>query len=326
MRFVPDHTLNILGEEEFTARMGAIEESLASCRTTGQFATFDDQPIYYEYYLAENSRGAIVMVHGLSEFTRKYDEMAWYFLNQGYHVFLYDQRGHGLSGRQVDRLDVIHVDRFEDYAADLAQFIAEIVRPTAAGLPLYLYGHSMGGAVVCMYLAQSGDTVHKAVLSSPMIAPTTGSIPSPFARVMTGLDGRRRGNKSLFKYAKEFNPHPSYERSSDISRSRFERNLGLRVVDPHYQSTPLTTGWVYNSLCVKRQLLSRRVTRRIHTPLLLLSAEKDTVVHNTAQAAFARRCRVCRMHTIPGAKHSMYTGNEAIMREYMEQILAFYAE
>ena len=133
MKFQPDYQLHILQEETFDRQMEQILPQLEACRTEGEFSGFDGKKLHYEYFLAQDSRGAVVVVHGLSEFTQKYHEFAYYLLNQGYDVFLYDQRSHGLSCRLTDRTDLIHVDRFSDYRKDLSCFVRSVVRPVTAG-------------------------------------------------------------------------------------------------------------------------------------------------------------------------------------------------
>ena len=71
VKIVPSYQLSVLGEEEFAEKMSAISEQLECCRHHGTFEGFDGKSLYYEYFQAENSRGAVIIVHGLSEFTEK---------------------------------------------------------------------------------------------------------------------------------------------------------------------------------------------------------------------------------------------------------------
>lgn len=325
MRFSPEYTLNIIKEKDFPSRIKQIENELASCCNSGYFNSFDGKQLYYEYFLAENSRASIIIVHGLSEFTKKFYELAWYFLNQGYNVFLYDQRGHGLSCRQTDRVDLIHVDSFDDYEKDLNEFIEQIVVKTVSK-PLYVFSHSMGGAVCALYLSKHFDRVEKAVMSAPLIEPTAGNIPLPVAKILTKLEVLRTGSMTKFKICKEFNPDYSHKVSSDASYNRFEHNMQMRIANKNYQSTPMTAGWVYNSLTIKSKLLSRKVVKRINTPVLMLCAEKDTVVKRPAQLKFAKKCNTCQLETIEDAKHSMFSGKYDTVVEYVNKILDFYKD
>ncbi len=49
-------------------------------------------------------RGAVIISFGFSEFADKYQEIAWYFLMQGYSVCIPEHWGHGFSGRGVSDL------------------------------------------------------------------------------------------------------------------------------------------------------------------------------------------------------------------------------
>ena len=90
-------------------------------------------------------RGAIVISHGFTEFAEKYDELVWYFLLAGYSVCVLEHRGHGKSARDVDDHCMVWIDDWRRYVADLAGFAETIGQQYAAGMPLNLFCHSMGG-------------------------------------------------------------------------------------------------------------------------------------------------------------------------------------
>lgn len=322
MRFIPDYTLKILEEAAFQEGIGQITKALEACKTSGYFPGFDGRKLYYEYFLAENSRASVVIVHGLSEFTKKFYELAYYLLNQGYNVFLYDQRCHGLSCRLTDRVDMLHVDRFEDYVSDLSLFISQVVTP-AEDKPIYLYGHSMGGAVAACYLTRQGETVRKAILSAPMFRPTTGTVWAPAARLGLGLLAAAQGPKTKFRLSQEFNPDHRFELAIDQSRARFTHNMSMRRGEKRYQSTPMTVGWVRESLAIGPRLLRRKRLARIRTPILLLSAQKDTVVRVDAHHLFARLCPTCQLVTLKDANHAMLSGKPEVLKQYLQQILDY---
>lgn len=323
MRFIPDHTLNILSDSAFSEEIKNITAKLDSSRHSGYFDSFDGKALYYEYFLAKNSIASIVLVHGLSEFTKKYYELSYYFLNQGYNVFLYDQRSHGLSFRMAEPIDLIHVDSFRDYAKDLALFIDNVVIP-ADNKPLYIYSHSMGGGVSALYLSQHSDKIQKAVFSAPLFDPQIGNLNHTFALWGSRFYKLLRTGKAKFMFAKEFDPNVPFERSKDVSRARFEHNMGMRRADPHYQSTPMSLGWICAALSFRKMLMKKRVAGRIQTPILLLSAENDTMVKNDAQHQFAGLCATCQLVTLKNTNHSMLTSRPEIIEEHIKRTLDFY--
>lgn len=320
MKISPNFQLSVLQEDELREKMSAISGQLDLCRQEGTFAGADGQQLYYEYFQCENSRGAVIVVHGLSEFTAKYHEFAWYMLHQGYDVFLYDQRCHGRSCRLTPRPDMIHVGAFADYRKDLHSFICNVVRK-ATSLPLYLYAHSMGGAVAAQYLAKYPDTFQKAVLSAPMIEPLTGSVPVPLAyTALTALSFLGRG-KQKFWMADEFDPEYPFERSHDQSRERFLRNMDIRLANPCYQTTPQTVRWVQQSISLRAKLTNPRFLKKIQTPILMIRAEQDSVVSMDAQNAFASNCPACRMVILPKTTHAMLCGTQEVITAHIQQVL-----
>lgn len=320
MRFCPDYKLNILPEETFDVQMDALAEKLESCRTEGYFEGFDGEKLYYEYFLSVGSQGAVVVVHGLSEFTKKYHEFAGYLCNQGYDVFLYDQRCHGRSCRLTDRNDTIHVNKFADYSKDLHCFVEKVVRP-ATDKTLYIYGHSMGGAVTAMYLADHPETFRKAVISAPMIEPLTGGVNPTVARLGLSLYMIFGDKKKKFWGSKEFDPDFKFENSHDKSRARFERNMRYRWAEECYCTTPMTMGWVLQSLLVCKWTLKKSFMKKLKTPILMICGDTDKVVSMAAQKAFADKCPVCRQVVLPNAAHAMLLGEEQTIYDHVKLTL-----
>ncbi len=323
MKFIPDYTLNIISEEDFTQKIAEIESELEKIKVCGTYKAFDGINIAYEYFLAENSKGSVVVVHGLSEFTKKFYEFIYYCLNQGLNVFIYDQRCHGLSGRLTERIDLLHVDSFEDYVDDLSKFVDEIVLKTV-DKPLYLYSHSMGSAVCALYLAKHTQKIEKAVFSAPMFEPVVDSVPALIARAGVRVGKVFYGSKTKFLLTSEFNPDVKYKASYGSSKARFEHNMKMRRGNPNYQSTPMTFGWVYNSLIVHKEIFKSSVINKIKTPILLISAEKDMTVRNEPQYKFAKKCENCKLISIKGATHALLASDVQTLTEIMNQTLEFF--
>ena len=320
MKISPSYQLSILSEEEYTEKMPAICAQLDQFRCSGTFSGFDGESLYYEYFQAQESRGAIVIVHGLSEFTEKYQEFSWYLLNQGYDVFLFDQRSHGRSCRLTPRKDLIHVESFKDYVKDLEQFLSQVVNKATDG-PLYLYAHSMGGATALRFLAKHPDVFRKALLSAPMIEPITAPTPPFVARVGLSLYLLFGDKKKKFWFSNEYDPQHPFEKAQDQSYARFKRNLDLRNANEAFRTTPLSIRWVQQSVLQKRTLTSKTFLKKIQTPILMLSAQNDRLVCSKAQAKFARNCPLCRQVTIPDTTHAMLSGPEHTLQQHMQLLM-----
>lgn len=320
MKLIPNYQLSILPEESFAPEMDAIAEELKKYRVEGMFTGFDGQSLYYEYFQAQDSKGAVVVVHGLSEFSFKYHEFAWYLLHQGYDVFLYDQRCHGRSCRLTPRQDLIHVGKFSHYRKDLQCFLDQVVNKVTAG-PLYLYGHSMGGAVAIDYLAHAPAVFQKAVLSAPMVEPLVGNVPILVARWGLAACLLFQDGKKKFWLSKEFDPDYPPSRSQDKSPARFLRNMQARLDNPCYRTTPQTLRWVHQSLLLRAKFTRKYFVNKIRTPILMLCAQNERIVSAKAQEAFVKKCPLCRQVVLADTFHGMLWGKTETVAEHVNLVI-----
>ncbi|MFT3713913.1 MAG: alpha/beta hydrolase [Archangium sp.] len=91
------------------------------------------------------AKGVLIIVHGLKDYGDRYADFAAELVRQGYEVRAFDLRGHGDS--EGDR---VFINRFDEYLGDLDLFVKK-VSADAPNKPLFLMGHSMGGAIVTLY-------------------------------------------------------------------------------------------------------------------------------------------------------------------------------
>lgn len=109
-------------------------------------------------------RAAVVIVHGLAEHSGRYGHLALPLTERGLAVLTYDQRGHGRSDGPST-----FTPSFDHYLDDLGLFMTS-VRTRHPGVPLFLFGHSMGGAVAALYVLERDDDLRGLILSSPALA------------------------------------------------------------------------------------------------------------------------------------------------------------
>jgi len=92
-----------------------------------------------------DTKAVLVVVHGLKDYSDRYADFAHAATQHGYAVYALDLRGHGDSPG-----DRVWVTRFDDYVNDLDAFMQR-VRAAEPDKPVFLFGHSMGGAIVTLY-------------------------------------------------------------------------------------------------------------------------------------------------------------------------------
>ena len=125
----------------------------------------------YRWLPESDPTAVVVVVHGIIEHSGRYARVAAELNGQGYAVYAMDLRGHGKSDG-----DRILVRSFDEYTADLELFL-DRVRAREPGKPLFLFGHSMGGAIVVLFAVTRRPDVRGLVLSAPALRIGGGMFP-----------------------------------------------------------------------------------------------------------------------------------------------------
>lgn len=120
-----------------------------------------DVELYTQSWRAAGpARGAVLLVHGLKDHSARYAALAQQLAAQGFAVHAFDLRGHGRSGGER-----VLVSSLGEYVADLEQVAAQ-VRAAEPGVPLFVFGHSMGGAIATTYALDHAGELQGLILSA----------------------------------------------------------------------------------------------------------------------------------------------------------------
>ncbi len=111
----------------------------------------------------EHARAVVVMVHGLGEHIQRYDAWSDRFLGDGIAFTGVDLPGHG---RSDGRKGYIKSFRALDEMLDVLIYSC---RKTFSNIPVYIYGHSLGGGIVLNYLLRKNPHVKGAIVTSPWL-------------------------------------------------------------------------------------------------------------------------------------------------------------
>jgi alpha-beta hydrolase superfamily lysophospholipase len=132
---------------------------------SGHFTGTGGLRIYWQAWLpAERARGVIVIAHGVSEHSDRYAHVAKRLTDEGYAVYAIDHRGHGNSeGPRA------LIDRVSHATNDLDTLVAQAAQEHP-GVPVFLLGHSMGGALAVSYAMRHQERLNGLILSGPLAA------------------------------------------------------------------------------------------------------------------------------------------------------------
>ena len=209
------------------------------------------------------ARATVLIVQGRGEHMGRYAALAQALNGWGYAVRAYDQYGHGAS--EGPRGGLPTATRLLD---DLALVVDHTRATVAAGHPLLLLGHSMGGLVAARFAALQRRPVDALVLSSPALDPGLNPVqkllvavlPSllPNLRVGNGLDARLISHDPAVMAAYQSDPLVHDRIAARLARFISDDSAAVRAAAP---------GWTL--------------------PTLLLYAGADKLVNPAGSRAFA---------------------------------------
>jgi len=113
-------------------------------------------------------RGEVLVVHGFIEHGGRYRPMAEALAGRGFAVSATDLRGHGRSGGPR-----CLIRSFHEYLNDLDCSFARARSRAEVGssdLPLFLFGHSMGGLIAILWCVKRQPPLRGLIVSGPALA------------------------------------------------------------------------------------------------------------------------------------------------------------
>lgn len=121
--------------------------------------------LYAQAWLPEAApRAVIVVSHGLAEHGGRYETLARELVQRDHAVYAVDHRGHGRSSGPR-----ANIERFAHLVADFCAFTERCAGEHPA-TPVFMLGHSMGGAVAFASALRLQHRLHGLVLSAPALA------------------------------------------------------------------------------------------------------------------------------------------------------------
>lgn len=130
----------------------------------GFISSADGTRIYHQSWLPTGApKAGIVLVHGLAEHSGRYANLVTHMVGQDYAVYGLDHVGHGKSeGTRV------YAKTFKHFTDALGSYVDQ-VRAEQPGLPIFLYGHSIGALIAAVYLLDHQTGLAGAVFSGPCV-------------------------------------------------------------------------------------------------------------------------------------------------------------
>lgn len=211
-----------------------------------RLSSFDGTKLYIKEESVSQPQGAVIIVHGLGEHLGRYDHLAEELNKAHYHVYRYDQRGHGNSeGVRC------HLNRYYELPLDLYEVVKH-VRETRGTLPLFILGQSMGGLTALLFAAMYPEEKVSYIISAA---------PSPMGNV---------------SYLIPNGPDEKYIEETNLEAICSDENVVQQWREDPLTQSAYTLG-LFRNLAKGMEYLKKHISN-IQAPMLFLHGSCDKIV------------------------------------------------
>jgi acylglycerol lipase len=234
-------------------------------------------------------RAAVALVHGFGDHSGRYVDVVATLTSAGFAVHGFDLRGHGRSpGRRG------HIAAWSDYRDDVGRYLDHVRAQETPETPVFLYGHSLGGAIVLEYGLRRPGGFSGVVASAPALRPN--GVRSP------ALEGLAAGMSRIW---------PTFALTvplEDEAITRDPERLAAVGIDPlcHRRLTVRATVVTLDTLA-----WTEAHAGEWRPPLLIFHGSADRVIDPTGTVAFAQAAKAggapdVELHLYEGGYHEAH--------------------
>jgi alpha-beta hydrolase superfamily lysophospholipase len=277
---------------------------------------------------SEKPRAIVQISHGMAEHVKRYDSFARVLVSQNIFVYGNDHRGHGMTGSKTNSIGYFADEEgFERVVNDM-EALTSIIEKEYPGVPIFLFGHSMGSFLSRRYIQLYGNRLAGVILSG------TGGDPGIIGKIgkmIAAREKKKKGsrtpsplmNKLTFgSYNKAFKP----TRTDFDWLSRDEQEVDMYIADPLCGGV-FTAGFYYDLLEGLETVNKPEniMATPASLPIFLISGSKDPVGGDTKgvlksfQAYKAEGMQNVTYKFYEGARHELL--NETNREEVQDDVI-----
>jgi acylglycerol lipase len=231
----------------------------------------------------ENIRAGIILVHGIGEHIQRYSHWVEKFKEKGFGVVGVDLPGHGKSDGKRGKLNSYSL------TDEMLDFLIAEFKKTFPGIPVFIYGHSLGGGIALQYILQKKPEIKGAVITSPWLRLSfePDKMKLMLARVMKNL-------------------LPSLIQPSGLIVSHISHDQ--KVIDA-YISDPLNHDRISVGLfqsAITAGEYSLKNAGDLNIPVLLMHGSDDLLTSPKGSTEFASKTKMAELKIWEGGYHELH--------------------
>ena len=286
--------------------------------------------ISVKWWLPERPKAIVQIEHGMAEYAMRYDWFATQLMAEKIAVCADDHIGHGDSVKTQDDWGFMGEKDGYKRMADDAHQLTKIARERFPGIPLVLFGHSMGSFLVRYYAQNWSEDIDALIVCGTAGPNPAAGAGNGMASVIKLFRGSRRRSNLLNAMA-----FGSYNKRIEKAKTPYdwlsvdEENVKKYVADPACGFTFTVCG--FKDLFSLLSAISKKgaeKTIRKDLPILFIAGAEDPVgsygegVKQVYKTYIAAGIKDCSMKLYDGARHEIL--NDFCKDEVFGDIMDWY--
>jgi alpha-beta hydrolase superfamily lysophospholipase len=231
----------------------------------------------------DHAKALVILVHGIGEHIGRYEHWMKKFNEKGFAFVGFDLPGHGRSDGKRGHI------RSYSQTDEMLDIVIRENSKTFPGLPIFLYGHSLGGGIVLDYLIRRDPPVKGAVVTSPYLR--LAFEPPKYKLILASV------MESIF---------PSLIQPSGLVVEHISHDT---EVVSRYKNDPLVHGKIsvalFNS-ATSAATHSLTHAENLRIPLLLIHGSDDKLTQPDGSREFASKCSHTTLKIWEGGYHELH--------------------
>ena len=235
--------------------------------------------LFARWWTIDAPRGVVLISHGASEHSGRYDRFAQALNASGFAAVALDQRGHGRTASATGR-GIMGPGGGHAVIDDLHELRAAAQAREGREVPVFLFGHSMGSLIGLAYLTHHADGLAGSVLCG--IAADIDNAASLAALLQGFADAGMRNEPAVDLFSANNTPFDPARTPYDwLSRDPDE--VDRYIADPMCgDDNPLTYGYLIDLFDVVAP--ARDQLASISCPVLVIAGDQDPAAGMGANA------------------------------------------
>ena len=244
----------------------------------------------------EGIKAIILMVHGLGEHIMRYSMWADFFNNEGIGFTGVDLPGHGQSDGKRG-----HIKSY-NLVYEMIDILLKECKKTFPGIPVFLYGQSLGGGMVLNYIINKDPDIRGAIVTSPWLK--------------LAFEPEKSKIK-LASFMKNVLPALSQQSALVVDHLSSDKEVAKDYVNDPLVHGKISVSLIHEAFSAASKALEN--ASRLKTPLLLMHGSDDQICSHGGSREFAAKTKMAELKIWARGYHELH--NELFKEEVFDYII-----